>query len=121
MVGAFVGRGAIVPVEVRGRDGDGRVVAELFGVATRLRAAPGQASGAAQACLRPENLELAAADEPGTLAARVVRALYRGGHDELELAPDAAPGTLLRVDAAAPREEGARVGVRIDDGWVIPG
>ena len=120
-VGAFVGRGAIVPVEVLGADGDGRVRARLFGVGATLRAAPGQRPGPAQACLRPENLALADADAPDTVRARIVGALYRGAHDELELAPDAAPATLLRVDSRNPHAAGAAIGVRIDDGWVIPG
>ena len=56
------------------------------------------------------------------MAARVVRATYRGGASEIQAELVAAPGVTLRLDL--PDAHALRVGeafsVIVRDGWVIP-
>ena len=122
LVGAFVGHGAIVPVEVISADGCGAAEVILAGARLTLRCRPGQPIGAAQACLRPEHCEATAPGAVGTVAARVVRATYRGGASEIQAELVAAPGVTLRLDL--PDAHALRVGeafsVIVRDGWVIP-
>jgi hypothetical protein len=46
--------------------------------------------------------------------------LYRGGFNELDLAPLAAPDLRLRIDMRDGAREGDALGVRIVGGWVLP-
>ncbi len=123
MVGAFIGRGAVVRARVLAANGAGLAETEVLGRRARLRCRPGQPEGAVQVCLRPEDLTLARADAPDAIAARVVRTAYRGGWRELELvALGAGPEVLLRMDQRdddAP-PVGGTIGVRVASGWVIP-
>ena len=57
-----------------------------------------QGSGPALLCLHPEDLRLAAANEPG-FAATVKRTLYQGGGNAVEFVPEGSPDALLLMNA----------------------
>ena len=120
-VAAFIGGGIVVPVRVDGADGDTCRV-DLFGVAMRMRCAPGTLPGPARACLRAQDLAVAAPGAPG-LAVRIVRAIYQGGHFRLELASVAEDAVRLHMSAPEPfaPPAGGLLSIVAHDGWVIPG
>jgi iron(III) transport system ATP-binding protein len=120
IVARFIGDGMVVPVRVESVSGAGCDV-DLFGHWVRMRCAPSQRPGEAHACLRGGDLALAAVDEPG-VAARVERAVYKGGHFRVEVRPDAAPATILHLDVAEPlrASPGSAVALRVADGWIVP-
>jgi iron(III) transport system ATP-binding protein len=111
-VARFVGGGGLTPVRVL--DGSGMV--ELGGHQARMRMAPGQGTGDALACLRPEDVSLA---DQGPAAA-VIRVQYHGGRYLVELRLD--DGSVLTMDArpGAVPEAGTAVHLAFQDGWVIP-
>ncbi|MBL8696923.1 MAG: ABC transporter ATP-binding protein [Alphaproteobacteria bacterium] len=114
-VGGFIGRGAIVPANIRG---PGRV--EVFGreIAARMPAAA--RPGPAQLCLRPEDLAPVPGDSPAAIPVRVHRSLYRGGGYEIDVVPLGADAVRLRLDIRTPVAEGTTMAVRILDGWALP-
>jgi iron(III) transport system ATP-binding protein len=126
MVGGFIGRGSIVTgrvIQFAGVDGAGtRAQVELCGQTVLLRCAHETKPGAAQICLRPEDLGLASPEAAGAIVARVTRTIYRGGKCELDLAAEADPNVLFRLDARDDRAPklGDKIGVAVSDGWVIP-
>jgi iron(III) transport system ATP-binding protein len=122
VVGAFVGQGAIVPVRVLAANGSGTAEVELAGARLTLRCRPGQAGGAAQACLRPEHCEAVSSDGAGAIVARVARATYRGGKSEVHAVLAAIPDVTLRLDIPEDRapKAGETFGIIVRDGWVIP-
>jgi iron(III) transport system ATP-binding protein len=121
MVARFVGKGGLVAVRVTGAAQGGRAPISLLGYPATARCRAGQPSGAALLCLRPEDLRLAAANEPG-FAATVKRALYQGGAKAVELVPDGQPDSLLMMNAAADADLPAGKPVRLAllDGWIVP-
>jgi len=87
----------------------------------RMRCAAGTRPGAARACLRAQDLALAAPGAPA-LAARIERAIYQGGHFRLELASIADASVRLHMSAPepfAPPSDGV-LSIVARDGWVIP-
>jgi iron(III) transport system ATP-binding protein len=122
MVARFVGRGAVVGGRVLAPPEAGRCPVALLGIQASLRAHAGQPPGPALACLRSEDLRLAAPG-PNAVPAAVRRAVYQGGRTLLELEPHGpAPAARLTVavapdDAAAP---GETLHVAVVDGWVLP-
>ncbi len=111
-VARFVGGGAVVPAMVLSAQGDTAEV-ELLGLRRRLRAAPGQRPGPALACLRPEDLRIAADGAAATLRA----ARYQGATTEAEL--DVGGQTVwLRTQSDTIPDA---LYLDVTDGWVIPG
>ncbi len=116
-IGAFVGRGTILDVSVREVEGT-RARVDLYGADFLVRARPGQKTGPAKLCLRPEDMGIA---ERG-FSARIVRAAYTGGFWDVEAFPLAAPLASLRLtlpDALTP-QPGATLTLGLRDGWVVP-
>jgi iron(III) transport system ATP-binding protein len=76
---------------------------------------------AARACLRAGNLAIVGAGTAG-IGARVVRAVYQGGHFRIEAQLDHADGVLVHLIAADPCRlaPGDAIRLAIDDGWVLP-
>jgi iron(III) transport system ATP-binding protein len=121
MVGRFIGRGAILPARLLARNGDGHGAIEALGSRARVRVPAAAAAGPVELCLRPEDLAIAdGGGDDGMISTRVHRVLYRGGFNELDLAPHADPALRLRMDTRAPVREGETLQVRIVGGWVLP-
>jgi iron(III) transport system ATP-binding protein len=117
-IGAFVGRGAIVPVRVLAAQG-GTAGIELYGRRYRVRCAPSCATGPAKLVLRPEDLALSEDGFP----ARIGRVAYVGGAWDVDAFADADPANALRLsvpDSKRPAP-GAAVKLALIDGWVAPG
>jgi iron(III) transport system ATP-binding protein len=121
MVARFVGKGGLVAVRVTGAAQGSRAPISLLGYPATARCRADQPSGAALLCLRPEDLRLAAANEPG-FAATVKRTLYQGGANAIELVPDGQPDSLLLMNAAADADlpAGKPVRLALVDGWIVP-
>jgi iron(III) transport system ATP-binding protein len=121
MVARFVGKGGLVAVRVTGTAQGGRVPISLLGYPAMARCRPGQASGTALLCLRPEDLRLAAANEVG-FAATVKRTLYQGGGNAVELVPEGQQDALLMMNAPADGDfpAGKPVRLALVDGWIVP-
>ena len=117
-VADFIGMGGVVEATVLGDAETGRALVEIAGQRALVRAAPGQATGPARLCLRPEDLALAADGVP----ARCRRARYQGGEWLVELTVDGQDDRELQMLAkpGTVPEPGAAVRVKITDGWVIP-
>jgi iron(III) transport system ATP-binding protein len=115
-VAAFVGRGALVDTVVE-RAAGGRATLRLGGVAVGARCAAGATPGPARALLRPEALSL---DAEGPLAARVLRATYRGATVEIEAEIEGAGRVCLDADPDAAPRPGAALRLGLRDAWVIP-
>jgi iron(III) transport system ATP-binding protein len=121
MVAEFVGRGMVVPVQVRGGDGNGGCVAELLGAVVALRAGDAK-PGPALACLRAERLDVARERRADRIPATVVDATYRGPVTSLYTAPLADPGRRIAVDVSGEAPEpGTPIHLVVKDGWRIPG
>jgi iron(III) transport system ATP-binding protein len=114
-VARFVGGGVVVPARVLAASHGGAEV-ELLGLRRRLRAAPGQQSGAALVCLRPEDVLIGQTGEPGIVRA----ARYLGAVTEAEVE---VAGQMLVIRSAGQAVLAPGMAVRVDiaDGWVIPG
>jgi iron(III) transport system ATP-binding protein len=120
IVSRFVGAGAVARGEVTATFANGHATVALFGQQWRVRAAPGQAVGPAEICVRPEDLCIV---EPGRgFAASVARALYQGGRTVVEAAPALDPDTTLSLSLASSGAcvAGATIHLALIDGWVIP-
>ena len=121
IVSRFVGAGAVARGEVTQTFANGHAAVALFGRQWQLRSAPGQGTGPAEICIRPEDLAIVA---PGVgFEASVARVLYQGGRTVVEAAPAGDPETTLSLslksgDACAP---GSTLHLALVDGWVIPG
>jgi iron(III) transport system ATP-binding protein len=121
-VAAFIGEGIVVPAEVVDVDGRGRCRVDLFGLSVSMRCAPAQRPArTARACLRAGNLAIVGAGASG-IGARVVRAVYQGGHFRIEAQLDHADGVLVHLAVAEPCQlaPGSAIRIAIDDGWVLP-
>ena len=120
-VASFIGAGMVVPVRVEAVDVAGTCRVDVLGMPMRMRCATGTRPGAARACLRAQDLALAAPGAPA-LAARIERAIYQGGHFRLELACIADESVRLHMSAPepfAPPSDGV-LSIVARDGWVIP-
>jgi iron(III) transport system ATP-binding protein len=114
-IGAFVGRGTIVPIHVLAAQG-GKAGIELHGRRFRARCAPACAAGPAKLVLRPEDIALAEDGFP----ARIGRVAYVGGSWDVDAFADADPGTALRLslpDSGRPAP-GQAIALALIDGWV---
>jgi len=121
-VAAFIGEGIVVPAEVVGVEAQGRCRVDLFGLSVSMRCPLTQRpTRAARVCLRAANLAIVGASVPG-VGARVVRAVYQGGHFRIEAQLDHADGVLVHLTAAEPCRlaPGSAIRIGIDDGWVLP-
>ena len=120
-VASFIGAGMVVPVRVEAVDVAGTCRVDVLGMPMRMRCATGTRPAAARACLRAQDLALAAPGAPA-LAARIERAIYQGGHFRLELACIADASVRLHMSAPepfAPPPDGV-LSIVARDGWVIP-
>ncbi|WP_274424963.1 ABC transporter ATP-binding protein [Chelativorans sp. YIM 93263] len=117
-VARFVGKGALLPVEVTETLGQGRLRALLSEKLIELSGPEG--TGERTLCLRPGDIEIPPADTAG-FAATVMSVEYRGGMFALELAPDSLNGTRLEAASPVAYAEGDRVDFGIKSGWVLPG
>lgn len=118
MVARFVGAGQLVPVTVAGSIGPGRLAADLWGCRVELRG--DDVTGPATGCLRPRDLALA--DGPDAIPARLAFSTYQGGFWHLELVPEADASQRLRLESdRPPPAPGSRLGLAVRDGWVLPG
>lgn len=116
-VARFIGRSTIVDVEVTGRaNGSCRVrLGEAgFDVAGRTTTA-GQK---ARLVIRPEHLTPCPPSDG--FSARVTRATYRGGYWETHLAAEGLEDELL-INLPGKAAPGDAMGVRLTDGWLLPG
>jgi iron(III) transport system ATP-binding protein len=121
-VAAFIGEGIVVPAQVTDVDRRGHCSVELLGISVRMRCTPAQQPDRrVQACLRAGNLSIVDAGSPG-LDARVVRAVYQGGHFRIEAELDQADAMLVHIMVREPCElvPGSAIRIAIDDGWVLP-
>jgi iron(III) transport system ATP-binding protein len=121
-VAAFIGEGIVVPAEVVDVDGSGGCRVDLFGLSVGMRCPLTQTpTRAARVCLRAANLAIVGAGAPG-IGARVVRAVYQGGHFRIEAQVDHADGVLVHMAVAEPCRlaPGSAIRIGIGDGWVLP-
>lgn len=120
MVAEFVGRGMVVPVTVQGREGSRFVFADVWGAPALLRA-DDLSPGAAQACLRSEGLEIAAAEAPG-IEGTVLRTVFHGAATTVFVRPIADPSIELRLTVREdPPHPGDGIRLAIRDAWRLPG
>jgi iron(III) transport system ATP-binding protein len=120
VVSRFVGPGTVARGEVTQTYANGHAKVALFGREWQVRSAPGQRAGAAEVCIRPEDLEIVAPD--GGFEASIARVLYQGGRTVVEAAPTCDPATTLSLSltSGAGLDPGAKVHLALVDGWVIP-
>ena len=120
MVGAFIGRGAVIAGTVLSTTGREAQV-EIAGMRASIRCAPGQGEGPAQICVRPEELTPVPPGTGGALTGTVSRAVFRGGRSEIDLTI-AGLDAPLRLDLDEPHaaERGQALAVALRGGWVIP-
>ncbi|HEX3500010.1 MAG TPA: ABC transporter ATP-binding protein, partial [Stellaceae bacterium] len=121
MVARFVGKGGLAAVRVTSAAQEGRAPISLLGYPALARCRADQQSGTALLCLRPEDLRVAAANEPG-FAATVKRTLYQGGANAVELVAEGQPDSLLLMSAPADADfpAGKPVRLALVDGWIVP-
>ena len=125
-VARFIGEGMILPAEIVGADGDGKIRASICGVVCTVRAAVDAAQLArGRVCLRPRDLVPVPPDSAAgadSIEARVVRSVYRGGHFRIEARSATAPQEILRFDVAEPSgfRAGDMIRLEITDGWLLP-
>ncbi|ABC23996.1 ABC transporter ATP-binding protein [Rhodospirillum rubrum] len=121
MVARFVGRGMVLPAHLgRATAGGGAVAATLFGQAISVDS-PAHPAGPARLCLRSEDLSLTGPDTPEGLGCTVCDTVFHGDHFALDVRPQAAPETVLRVRLTqAPPPQGSPVTLRIGGGWILP-
>ncbi|WP_181704891.1 ABC transporter ATP-binding protein [Chthonobacter rhizosphaerae] len=116
-VGRFVGRGAVLPVDVLAIAG-GRARLGLAGAEIEAAAPPGLSPGPANLLLRPKDV----APDPDGLPTVARGSTYRGGEWEIRLAlagmPEADPLVLLQTGRPP---AGPPPNLRVLGGWVIPG
>ena len=121
-VAAFIGEGIVVPAKVVDVDGSGGCRVDLFGLSIGMRCPLTQTpTRAARVCLRAANLAIVGAGATG-IGARVVRAVYQGGHFRIEAQLDHADGVLVHMAVAEPCQlaPGSAIRIGIGDGWVLP-
>jgi iron(III) transport system ATP-binding protein len=121
IVSRFVGPGAVARGQVMQTYANGHAKVALFGREWQVRSAPGQGTGPAEICIRPEDLAVVAPG--GGFEASVARVLYQGGRTVVEAAPAGDPSTTLSLSlqSGEPLPPGGTVHLALVDGWVIPG
>jgi iron(III) transport system ATP-binding protein len=110
-VAAFVGRGALLDVELLGA-AEGRGRARLGETELAVRARADARPGPARLLVRPENVR-----PGGPIPATVAGNVYRGAFHETTVA---AAGQSLLLDLPHRPEEGAAIGLSIENAWVVP-
>ena len=115
-VAGFIGQGAITTVAVLGSQGSNANV-RLAGCEFTVSATPGTPTGTAALLLRPEDLDVGAAD--ARLTGRIGRTVYRGGFHEAEISLPGCDTPLLARLPLKP-QAGADVGISIRSGWLLP-
>ncbi|ESR23391.1 ABC transporter ATP-binding protein [Lutibaculum baratangense] len=116
MVARFVGRGMVVPVEVE-RSHDGFCEVRLDGLLVCVLGAAKE-PGPGLACLRPENLEIAAPGDD-VLCGPVVDTSYQGAATIVTVLV-AGVGELRVQHTGTPPRLGEQAGVRVLDAWLLP-
>jgi iron(III) transport system ATP-binding protein len=115
MVARFIGDGMLLPVSVRGRDGD-HVIVDWLGMQVRARGAASP-TGPRLLCLRPAGLRLSAGEG---IPARVIAATFHGAATLVTVRPLAADDELRIECRSAPPAEGALVTLGVEDAWLLP-
>ena len=118
VVSRFAGGGAVVQGEITATFGNGHATAALFGKTWRVRAAPAQAVGPAEICIRPEDLRIVS-DGSG-FGATVARVLYQGGRTVIEATSPQGTTLSLSLSSTDVPAPGTAVHLAVIDGWVIP-
>ncbi|MGH7155325.1 MAG: ABC transporter ATP-binding protein [Acetobacteraceae bacterium] len=114
----FLGGGTLVDVAVAATAINGRCNVVLGGTELAARCGIAQAAGPAVLRVRPNDLAL---DAGGPLSAVVKDVRYRGSDWLVRVTLDGVEGTELEiVHRGVPPPEGARIGIRVLDGWVLP-
>lgn len=121
MVARFIGQGMPVPGRLLGAAPNGGVETEIFGLRLTCRSIGDRTDGPATVVLRSEALELTAPEAADSAIATVSATTFRGDHTSVEAVPAAAPGLRLLLRSDADLRVGSKVGLRIRDGWVLPG
>ncbi|MEF2071622.1 ABC transporter ATP-binding protein [Consotaella aegiceratis] len=117
-VARFIGSGFLLPVEVTGSDGNGRVQATIAG--TRLMLPGIAAKGPALACLRAEDVTLLPrARSDAEIPGWVVDCTF-AGHDYLIDVQVEPSKTAIRGRSCEAIEPGHPVAVAVHGGWVLP-
>jgi iron(III) transport system ATP-binding protein len=118
-VARFIGRGSVLPVEVKEVLGNGFCHATLAGQPIRVRREATAPAGPASLCLRAEDLTLAPAED--SFAARVTACRFQGDRREVDLLLEAFPDEPLRAWTSWNHalEPGQAVQARVTDGWVF--
>jgi len=113
-VAGFIGKGALLPVEVLSVVG-GRARIRLGGTAASVACPDGTSPGPAQLLLRPE--QVVAGDDG--IPARIVSRTFRGNHwDAVALLDGVAqPVPVSLTDRPEP---GDTLRLNIRDGWILP-
>ena len=120
-VARFMGNAVLLAGHQIADETGGRAPVGFAGTEWLLRAPAARRSGPATLCVRAHDLALEPAALVGTLGAAVLDARYQGSHWLVRVVLDAVPATPLDiVHRGEPPGGGARVGVRILDGWVLP-
>jgi len=118
-VARFVGGGALIPAIMLAPATDGRTRVKAADAEWLVRVGPGSTPGPITLCVRPHDLALAQAADPGSARAVVLDARYQGSHWLVRLRLEG--GTELEaVHGGEPPVRGKSVGLRILDGWVVP-
>ncbi|MCF8480857.1 MAG: ABC transporter ATP-binding protein [Rhodospirillum sp.] len=119
-VSRFIGRGSVLPVDVREVASCGTCHAILAGQPIRVRRDPARVlPGPGQLCLRAEDVRLDGGAE--SLPARVTGVRFQGDRREVDLILEAFPEEPLRAWTAWDHalEPGGAVGATVVDGWVF--
>jgi iron(III) transport system ATP-binding protein len=121
-VARFIGAGLVLPARRRGAPAVGTVSVDVYGHQAIVRCATGEPLSAdIKLCIRATDLS-ASRTKQGTLAGRVKRLIYQGGHFLADVTLQAAPDITVSLMLPEPAEyaEGDSIGVSIKDGWCLP-
>ncbi|KGL54841.1 spermidine/putrescine ABC transporter ATP-binding protein [Pantoea ananatis] len=122
MVATFIDEGRVLPVKEIEPTGQGLASVRLFGTRMRLRCAAHQtALPQGKASFHRASFRLTA-DESGHFTARVERLIYRGGHYDIHLSPQADPevSITLALDDVSALRVNDTVNIAVTDGWILP-
>ncbi|HET7412450.1 MAG TPA: ABC transporter ATP-binding protein [Pararhizobium sp.] len=122
MVASFISQGIILPATVLSSEADEQCRVSVLGQELIARCQPGeQPRDTAAICCRAQQIEPAAAGEPG-IDGIVKRTIYRGGVARVEFEPEANPELAIHFDQPDPVTftAGMRACLRITSGWLIP-
>jgi iron(III) transport system ATP-binding protein len=122
MVARFIGAGMILPGEITGASGGGRVAVDILGHRVIVRCRPGTpASGSVKICVRAQDLVVDHTAKDA-LSARLRRLVYQGGHFHAELMVEQAGNLPLALSLPEPTDAkpGDVLPITLCDGWVVP-